>query len=159
MEKILKPECAFCKVEVRVCRSPEGSGPTFCPTQTRGKEIQAAKEKYQEEGVMRFAKNASLQEAECYARRDERPFVRRPTKTRVEETVEFAKKMGYKKLGVAFCAGLFSEARTFVEILRQHGFDVVSVCCKVGGVPKEFLGLRDHEKVKEGAQGDSCNHI
>jgi len=108
---------------------------------------------------MRFAKAASLQEAECYIRRDEKPFVLRPTKTRVEETIEFAKKMGFQKLGVAFCAGLFGEGRALVDILHRQGFEVVSVCCKVGGVPKEFLGLRDDEKVRVGTYETMCNPI
>jgi uncharacterized metal-binding protein len=100
-----------------------------------------------------------LQEAECYVRRGEKPFVLRPTKTRVEETIEFARRMGYRKLGVAFCGGLFSEARVLVNILQKHGFEVVSVCCKVGATPKEFLGLADHEKVRVGSYESMCNPI
>ena len=158
-EEALHPECARCNAETRICQSREGSGPEFCPTKTRGKELQAALEKYNDRETMRFAKAASLQEAECYVRRDEKPFVRRPTKTRVEEIIEFAKKMGYRKLGVAFCSGLFAEGNTFVRILEKHGFEVVSICCKVGGVPKEFLGLGDGEKVRVGTYETMCNPI
>lgn len=159
MEKELKAACALCNVEVRLCQSKEGSGPKFCPTKNRGREVQALLEKYAEPQTMRFAKAASLQEAECYVRREEDPFVLRPTKTRVEEVIEFARKMDYRKLGVAFCAGLFTEARTLVNILEKHGFEVVSVCCKVGGVPKEFLGLAEHEKVRVGRYESMCNPI
>jgi uncharacterized metal-binding protein len=159
MKDELRPECALCNVEMRICRSQEGSGPKFCPTKTKEKELQVALEKYRDLETMRFAKAASLQEAECYVRRDEKPFVMRPTKTRVEEIIEFAKKMNYRKLGVAFCAGLFSEGATFVRILEKHGFEVVSVCCKVGGVSKEFLGLKDDEKVRVGMYETMCNPI
>jgi len=159
MKDELRPECALCNVEMRICRSQEGSGPKFCPTKTKEKELQVALEKYRDLETLRFAKAASLQEAECYVRRDENPFVMRPTKTRVEEIIEFAKKMNYRKLGVAFCAGLFSEGSTFVRILEKHGFEVVSVCCKVGGVPKEFLGLKDDEKVRVGKYETMCNPI
>jgi len=159
MDEELRTQCASCSVEVRLCRSKEGSGPKFCPTKTKEKEIQAALEKYKDRETMRFAKAASLQEAECYVRRDEKPFVMRPTKTRVEEIIEFAQKMGYQKLGVAFCSGLFSEGTTFVRILEKHGFEVVSVCCKVGGVAKEFLGLKDEEKVRVGTYETMCNPI
>ncbi|MBM4329801.1 MAG: DUF1847 domain-containing protein [Deltaproteobacteria bacterium] len=159
MEKVLQPECAKCNVEIRLCRSKEGTGPQFCPTRTKEKELQTALEKYKDQNTMRFAKAASLQEAECYVRRDEKPFVMRPTKTRVEEIIEFAHKMNYRKLGVGFCAGLFSEGNTFVRILEKHGFEVVSVCCKVGGVPKEFLGLGDDEKVRVGTYETMCNPI
>ena len=159
MEEALKVECALCNVETKICRSEEGSGPKFCPTKTRGKELRAALEKYGDRETMRFAKVASLQEAECYVRRDEKPFVMRPTKTRVEEIIGFAHKMGFRKLGVAFCSGLFAEGTTFVRILEKHKFDVVSVCCKVGGVPKEFLGLGDEEKVRVGTYETMCNPI
>jgi uncharacterized metal-binding protein len=159
MNKELRPECALCKVEIKICRSQEGTGPQFCPTKTKEKALQTALKKYQDQETMRFAKAASLQEAECYIRREEKPFVMRPTKTRVEEVIEFAQKMDFRKLGVAFCAGLFSEGNTFVRILEKHGFEVVSVCCKVGGVPKEFLGLRDDEKVRVGTFESMCNPI
>ena len=159
MNKELRPECALCKVEIKICQSQEGTGPQFCPTKNKEKELQTALYKYQDQGTLRFAKAASLQEAECYIRREERPFVMRPTKTRVEEVIEFAQKMDFRKLGVAFCAGLFSEGNTFVRILEKHGFEVISVCCKVGGVPKEFLGLRDDEKVRVGTFESMCNPI
>jgi uncharacterized metal-binding protein len=159
MKESLRPECAFCGVEVRLCRSKNGTGPKFCPTRTKGRELRKGLKNLEKTEVMRFPKAASLQEAECYVRRDEKPFVMRPTKTRVEETIEFAGKMGYKKLGVAFCAGLFMEGKTLVQILEKNGFEVTSVCCKVGGVPKEFLGLKDTEKVRIGTEETMCNPI
>ncbi len=159
MKKQLKPVCAICRIKDRACMTEGGEGPEFCPTRTRGRELERALKKYKDKKTLEFAKAASLQEAECYVRRDERPFVMRPTKTRVEETVEFAKRMGYRRLGVAFCGGLFSEGSTFVNILQKHGFDVISVCCKVGGVPKEFLGIFDEEKVRVGSYETMCNPI
>lgn len=159
MKSEQQPECALCKVELRLCRAKDGTGPRFCPTKNGKNVLQSALLKYEDRETMRFAKAASLQEAECYARREEKPFVMRPAKTRVEEIIEFARKMGCRKLGVAFCVGLFLEGNAFVRILRKHHFDVVSVCCKVGGVPKEFLGLKDDEKVAIGAYETMCNPI
>ena len=159
MEKGAEIQCALCGVEKRRCQSREGSGPVFCPTKNREEGLKASLEKYDDPEIMRFAKAASLQEAECYVRREEDPFILRPTKTRVEETIEFARKMGYRKLGVAFCAGLFVEGRAFVQILQKHGFEVLSVCCKVGSVPKEFLGIAEKEKVRIGKFESMCNPI
>ena len=62
-------------------------------------------------------------------------------KTRIEEVIEFAKQMGYRRLGIAFCVGLASEAETVHRILAQH-FEVYSVCCKACGVPKSTFGLK-----------------
>jgi uncharacterized metal-binding protein len=64
---------------------------------------------------------------------------------RLKDTIEYAKGMGYKKIGLASCVALQKETERTAEILTQYGFDVCSVCCKTGsinktkvGVPKEF---------------------
>ncbi len=62
--------------------------------------------------------------------------------TRLEETAEFAKKMGYKKLGMAFCIGLNAEAHYIAKFYRQQGFDFFSVCCKTCSIAKKELGLK-----------------
>jgi uncharacterized metal-binding protein len=47
-----------------------------------------------------------------------------------------------KRLGLAFCVGFSEEARLVADFLAAScGFDVASVCCKVGGLPKEDLGV------------------
>lgn len=61
--------------------------------------------------------------------------------TRVEETIEFAKRMGYKKIGIATCVGLIRETRTLANILRNHGFEVFGVACKAGAVKKSSIGI------------------
>ena len=159
MGKKVDPQCALCGVDLRACISKEGKGPAFCPTLNRAGEAERARKKYQDPKTKHFARAASLQEAECYVERDAEPHVLRPTKTRVEEIIEFAKKMGYRRVGVAFCGGLFSEAKTFVRILEKHGFEAPSICCKVGGVPKEFLGLGDKDKIRIGSYETMCNPI
>lgn len=62
--------------------------------------------------------------------------------TRVEETLEFARNLGVRRIGVAFCLGLPKEAATFCELAEQAGFEVSSVCCKVCGIDKADLGLK-----------------
>jgi uncharacterized metal-binding protein len=159
MAKKGAPQCALCGVDLRACFAKEGKGPAFCPTLHRTGEARRALKKYHDPRTKRFARAASLQEAECYVERGANPNVLKPVKTRVEEIIEFSRKMDYKKIGVAFCGGLFSEARTLVRILEKHGFEVLSACCKVGGVPKEFLGLKDTEKVRIGSYETMCNPI
>ncbi len=63
--------------------------------------------------------------------------------TRVQETIEFAKKMGYQTLGIATCVGLLKESRQLAKLLRAHGFTVYGVGCKVGMVTKTELGIDD----------------
>lgn len=59
---------------------------------------------------------------------------------RLRELVLFAKEMEYERLGLAFCAGLGSEAQVIADVLSRD-FEVVSVCCKVCGIEKKSLGL------------------
>lgn len=61
--------------------------------------------------------------------------------TRVEEVMRFARKIGARKIGIANCIGLVSEARIFARILRENGFEVYSVVCKVAGQAKSSVGI------------------
>ena len=154
-----KSECAKCGVKEKMCQFPEGQGPAFCPTLYRTGTIEQASQEYGKPEVSEFAKEASIQEAECYINRNVKPFVMHPTKTRVQETCEFAQKMGYERLGIAFCAGLHKEALSLSHILESQGFDVVSVVCKVGGTPKEQIGISEEEKVRIGEFESMCSPI
>jgi uncharacterized metal-binding protein len=80
-------------------------------------------------------------------------------KTRLEEIIDFAHRCGYEKLGLAFCMGLKKEANILTKILKEHSFDVESVICKNGGVPKEFLGITKEHKVKQDCFEPMCNPI
>ena len=136
-------DCARC--DKVVCSSEHSQeGPSNCPTRTKSDVIDQALREYDKPEIMEFARQASIQEAECYMNLPEGLTTRYP---RVEEVVLFAGKMGYKKLGIAFCEGLRGEAETLNTILERRGFDVVSVCCKAGGTPKERIGIKDEEKI------------
>jgi len=138
-----KIECAKCTK--RVCESKESDqGPPNCPTKVKAEVIKQALLEYNKPQVKEFARQASIQEFECYMNLPEGLTTRNP---RVEEVAQFAKKMGYKKLGIAFCTGLIHEAETLTTILENRGFDVVSVCCKAGGIPKETIDIKDEQKI------------
>jgi uncharacterized metal-binding protein len=154
-----KTDCAKCGVKNKICRSPEGEGPAFCPTLHRGETVAKALVEYDKPEIRRFAREASIQEAEGYGERDQKPYLRQPIKTRVRETCEFAQRMGYKKLGIAFCAGLSKEALALEQILEAQDFEVVSVVCKAGCTPKERIGVEDKDKVKIGEFESMCNPI
>lgn len=62
--------------------------------------------------------------------------------TRLEETAEFAKAMGYHRLGLAFCIGLNAEARYIARFYTKQGFECYSVCCKNCSFAKKELGLK-----------------
>jgi len=157
--ELKKTECAKCGIIEKICRSPEGQGPAFCPTLYRKESIVKANEEYTKPDILKFAHAASVQEGECYSHREVKPYVSHPTKPRVQEVCEFAQKMGYKKLGIAFCGGLHKEAHSLTQILEYQGFEVVSVVCKAGCTPKENIGIKDEEKIHIGEFESMCSPI
>ena len=74
--------------------------------------------------------------------------------TRLEESAFFAKELGVKKIGIAFCIGLANEAHFCAQYFKNQGFAVESVCCKVCSVDKDMLEL---EKIKPGKHEAMCN--
>jgi uncharacterized metal-binding protein len=75
------------------------------------------------------------------------------------EICEFAQKMGYKRLGLAFCIGLVQEAKAVEGILKSQGFEVISVVCKAGRIPKKKIGIKDDENIFIGTDEAMCNPI
>jgi uncharacterized metal-binding protein len=155
------PRCANCSVpeEKRICITSSGRGPEFCPTLHEREAVRAAESLLGDPEVLQFARQASIQEAECYLNRDSKPFVAHPIKPRLQEIIEFARKMNYTRLGLVFCIGLRRETGAVTRVLEKQGFEVVSVVCKVGGVPKEKIGVRDHQKIQIGAEETMCNPL
>jgi uncharacterized metal-binding protein len=155
------PDCGACGLPMnrRVCFSADGSASRGCPTLTQKDLLTTANREYEKPEVREFARQASLQEAACYANRQERPYVMQPTKTRLVEICEFAERLGYRRLGLAFCIGLAGEATRVEEILKTRGFEVVSAVCKAGKTPKALIGIRDQEKIYQGTDESMCNPV
>lgn len=163
MSKVLDPNCAKCPT--KVCQPaikadetpPLDKAPNFCPMINMPDVLQKAMTEYDRPEVREFARQASLQEFECY---EQTPEGRRTKNPRILELIEFSRKCGYKKLGLAFCGGLSTEAKVLTEILENKGFEVVSVRCKVGATPKERIGIKPEEKIRGAANWESmCNPI
>ena len=141
-----KIDCAACGVNP--CETGK-SNQSFdgCPMNTAKEMLEDAADAYRSElGEMAHA--AALVEAKGYMRW-----------TRVEDTMEFARTMGYRKLGIACCVGLRREGAILEGILRKNGFEVSSAVCKTGSVPKEELGIKDEEKVRPGGFEAMCNPV
>lgn len=60
---------------------------------------------------------------------------------RLKDTIEYAKGMGFKRLGIASCVALQKEAELTTKILQDYGFEVCSVCCKTGSIKKSMVGI------------------
>jgi uncharacterized metal-binding protein len=156
--------CALCPVKVCENRGKKAGeapsldkAPAFCPMKLMPEVYPAALKEYEKPAVKEFARQASVQEFQCYERLPDGLRTKLP---RIEETVQFARKCGYKRLGLAHCIGLAREAGLLTEILEKNGFEVVSVQCKTGAVPKETIGIKPGEKIFGADMWESmCNPI
>ena len=126
----IRRSCIDCAVTS--CNGKGGMYPDFCPTAGLDKDFidEAVKLYTEDEENAVTMKAAAEVEYENYCRM-----------TRIEEIAEFATKTGAKKLGIATCVGLISEARTAARIFRHKGFEVVGAACKIGAVPKTSIGI------------------
>lgn len=155
------PNCARCPFQIadRVCRNEGGKYPDNCPTVLKKDLAKKVVAEYAKPENSEFARQASIQESEGYANRELGYSRVRPAKPRIEEILEFISKMGYKKIGMAFCVGLRKEAAAVESLFASRGLEMVSAICKIAGVPKEILGLKDHEKITPGEPEAMCNPI
>lgn len=120
------------------CKNLDKAYPEFCPTTDLSDEdIKEIIRLYDEDDNKDVSRVSAEIEADYYCRY-----------TRVEEIMEFARRLDMKKIGIATCIGLLEESRIFARILRKNGFEVYAASCKMGSLKKtEVTGL-DVEKTK-----------
>ena len=119
-----------------------------CPMQIHKAVLTKAREQYNDPLTRKLSQAAARVEAQGYCEW-----------SRVEETIEFARRIGVQKLGIAFCVGLKREAAILTRIFEDNGFEVASVLCKCGSIPKEEIGLKDEEKIRPGQYESVCNPV
>ena len=155
------PTCALCPYDwsERYCRKPGGKAPENCPSVRMKDALRRAHDATCGE-LLSFACEASRQEASGYANREQGYAAVQPCKPRIQEIIEFARRMGYKRLGLIFCVGVRFEARAVHELLEGAGFEVASILCKAGRVPKSDLGLAQSEHVDATCEVETmCNPV
>ena len=122
--------CAYCRSYAsylgELSKLPPG-----CPTKDMADVLEEARRIYvKDREVRRMALASSEVEGEGYMRWP-----------RLVEVAKMAKKLGVKRIGIAFCIGLREEAEAISRYLEKEGFEVFSVCCKVGAIPKSEVGV------------------
>ena len=121
--------------------------PAFCVSQAlAGGEAEDSLEQYRADPEdLKLAQTAASVESDGYRKWP-----------RVQETIVFAKRMGYRKIGIATCVALIRESRTLARLLRANGFEVYGVGCKAGELDKSDLGIpAEHQ----GPGPVACNPI
>ena len=128
-EKEMQYTCVDCGTQN--CKFKVRTYPEFCPTTNlKNEDLQWAMERY-EEGRNHDIMVASAEvEYEGYCQW-----------TRVQEILEFARKIGAQRIGIANCIGLINEARIFAKILRANGFEAYAIICKVASKEKSSIGI------------------
>ena len=140
-----KPNLSCVDCRVHHCFDEGESYPDFCPTVHKKAVYEKAMAELREPENNRIAIAAAEVEYEGYGRR-----------TRVEEVIQFAHKIGAKRIGIATCLGLAKESQILTKILRINGFEVVGAICKTGATPKEDIGI---PKECEAVGVNMCNPI
>lgn len=113
------------------CKYQDRTYPDFCPTDhLRDEDRQWALARYDESNNRQVMIASAEVEYEGYCQW-----------TRVQEIMEFARKIHAQRIGIANCIGLINEARIFARILHANGFEPYSVICKVAGQPKTSMGI------------------
>ncbi len=140
--------CAICRVQACSDEPGDKTYPRFCPMSEETPALTTARAVYDTEETQALAQAAARTEAAGYCE-----------ETRVQEVMSFARRLGVNRLGIASCIGLIREAHLLYDILRANGYEVFSVCCKVGSIPKEEIGLTDAEKIRPGGFEALCNPI
>ena len=155
------PKCAPCPFprSNQVCQTEDGKGNTGCPTLEHQDVLKKANKAYEDPETLHFARMASIQEAACYQNRKQQPYTMQPSKTRIEEIIQFARRMGYTRLGLGFCMGLKNEAAMVDKIFSMRGFDMVSAVCKAGRTLKSELGIDSMDQININSDESICNPI
>ena len=155
------PGCARCPIEPqdRLCQKEGGKSPDYCPTLKNEDAITKSQRELRKPHIREFARQASIQEGEGYGDKNLGYDRVKPIKPRIIETIEFAQRMSFQRLGFVFCIGLRKEAIVVEKLFTSEGFEVVSAVCKLGRTPKESIGVRDDQKIRVGSFESMCNPI
>lgn len=141
------PNCALCGV--KACTTETRQPPPFCPIPNEPELLAEVARTYQEDARLRkLAVESAKTEAAGYCKA-----------TRIEEIMDFARRMGWTRLGIAHCIGLMEEARIAREIFVAQGFEVFTASCKVGSISKAEVGIPDQNQVHPGQFEAMCSPV
>ena len=139
-------QCSKCNK--LVCSSMDyEKAPEGCPTIVDKEVFQEARKEYKKSETRKISQNAAHVEVTGYMKWP-----------RVKELIVFASKMGYKRIGIAFCIGLQAEAKVITKILEKNNLEVISCICTIGSLQKKELEIPDQDTFSS-AEEVGCNPI
>ena len=75
------------------------------------------------------------------------------TLSRLQEIIDFSKRMKFSKLGLAYCYGMEKEATALAHYLKSSGFKLSAVSCTTGALGQDKVNSNSN------LTGVSCNPI
>lgn len=122
--------CASCKIHA--CSTGDFSkAPKSCPSLSD--DMESISSLYKEEENYKIANTSAVVVKDRYG-----------SKTRLEETIDFARQCHYENIGLAFCIGLSKEAEILNKVLISNGLKVNSLICKTGHLSRELIGIENN---------------
>jgi uncharacterized metal-binding protein len=148
-KKAQRLQCSNCGVQS--CKEANNDrAPEFCPTRTQAKILANALQQYKKDPAIR---KVALAATHVTTHTIQNRW------TRIEDTIEFAKSYGAKRIGLATCGGLLAESNTLARILEAKGFETVSISCKCGSIPKDAIGVPKEDRSPPGKFEALCNPV
>ena len=96
MTEYAGPSCVLCGVKACTAEPDTKTPPGFCPMPAEAELLAEVEQAYiTRDDLRRLALESARTEAAGYCR-----------STRVEEIMDFARRMGFQRLGIAHCVGL-----------------------------------------------------
>lgn len=138
--------CASCQKMGCVSRDKENM-PLNCPS-LKEEMMSGVREQYAEETDAQIAYESARTRIDAT-----RPM------TRLEEAIDFARRSGYRNLGVAFCKMVKKDAEAVTKRLREEGFNVHSVMCRTGAISDELLEREGENFIGKKGYETMCNPI
>lgn len=121
--------CLTCRTAASF-RGDKERMPSTCPTLTHG-DVVTDISPYLEEPLRKVMQVA-----------DQTPYTaNRVLRNRVEELIIYTQKMGYRRVGIAFCVSLMREAQRLAQLLLAENVEAIPVCCRVGAVDYSEIEL------------------
>lgn len=145
-ERIDTMQCSKC--EILACSHDElEKAPPGCPTVDYPDVFASARKEYEKKDIRKMHQTAAHIEVKGYMKWP-----------RVMEVIKFAQKMGYEKLGIAFCIGLKEEAKIITRILEKNGFTVYTAICTQGALLKKDIDIPPEDTFNS-PEEVSCNPV
>ena len=111
------------------------------------------RERYFDPAMRQFIECAADTSSSCYDLQQ----------TRIQEVMHFARGMGYRRIGIAFCSALIEEAEAAARVFAANGFEPVGAICRIESMTRADAQLplpSTRTQVNEGAaasaKGDSA---